>query len=530
MAIDVARTSEQLHTLSMQLPAGFRAGVLSALAFREMPGEAAASYVTTEALLARSRLGDIEQISEKASVILPRALRLKLSPRQQETFTRHAQVLCNRTGLLPRTVVEHLLIELSLLDERGKPSAPISRPNRTSVLTNLRDRNLFQIQEMFEGILEAFNDEPSIARTAASLVMHHQAYANGAEAFEVYKRAKAECLAIFGAADSTKNIALTAAGLVFDGSYPDAATACAAYKKALADTSALCSADSETARLTGLIAHRVFCGKLKSPAEGVRIYKSLLQQSKDTFGDCEETSGVMRTAALLVFTSRYKDIQAAHRVYLHLLSKALRVFGADPQCATLVRTAANVVFAKEYRSVGEVLRETKKLQRTISSHIGGDPLLTPFARTVLTAVVCGKYSSVPEALRELRVTVKACESLFSVRADTKRLTGTAIAGVFLRQYKSAAHAFISLLDYQDDVASVFLADERLSPYARHATYLLFHRRFSNASQVAAAYLAAISEIKAPGSSQAITSAAAFRLVLHRVAPSALKAAKSQKSD
>lgn len=530
MALDVKKLAEQLDTLSLHLPAGFRAGVMSALKFPEMPGEAAASYVTAEALLARRCLGRFEQDSTKPSINLPRTLTTKLSPRQQHIFTRHAQVLCERTGLLPRTVVEHLHIELSLLDERGKPSAPISRPNRTSILTNLRDLNLFQIQEMFEGVLAAFKDEASIARTAASLVMHDKTYADGTQAVEVYKRAKAECLALFGADDSTKDVALTAAGLILEGNYPDATTALLAYKKALADTAALCGSDSEVVNISGLIAHKVFCGKMKSIAEAARGYKSLLHQSQEVFGKSKETSRVAKTAALLVFTGRYKDMQTAYRIYQRLLSDARSLFGTDPDCASMVRTAANVVFTKEYKSVVQVLRHTKKLQGDISVHLAGDARLAPFSRTVLTAMVCGKYSSVPEALKSLRVTIAACESLFSVRADTKRLTGTAIAGVFLRQYKSPAHAFISLLGYQHDVATVFSADESLAPYARHATYLLFHRRFANASQVAAACLAAISETKGAGTSHTVTSEGAFQIVLRRVAASANRAASSQKGE
>jgi hypothetical protein len=112
------------------------------------------------------------------------------------------------------------------------------------VLTNFREQNVFQIKETFDGIIETFQNEPTIARTAASLIMHQKRHGSGVEALQAYTKAKRECLELFGAEKLTKDIAITAAGLVFEGKYQDATSAHARYREILLETLPLFGANT----------------------------------------------------------------------------------------------------------------------------------------------------------------------------------------------------------------------------------------------------------------------------------------------
>ena len=217
MTKSISTIAERVDTLSQQLPDSFRGGLLAALRHPDDAGQKAASFITTEVLLERTPVSSERGDVFPDHITLPSPATLTLSPQQQRIMQRHAAALSTGTGLSPRVVTDHLLLELNLLMEKGAPSAPIPLPNTTCVLTNFREQNVFQIKETFDGIIETFQNEPTIARTAASLIMHQKRYGSGVEALQAYTKAKRECLELFGAEKLTKDIAITAAGLVFEG-------------------------------------------------------------------------------------------------------------------------------------------------------------------------------------------------------------------------------------------------------------------------------------------------------------------------
>lgn len=510
--------SSIIEQIDRYVPEDSRSGVLSALRHPVTPGAKAASLLVTEALLRRSNSSLGDSSLSLNDVIIPDTAAAKLSKQQQRVLQRHAHALANRTGLNPDIVVEHLLTELALLTDKGTKEVPTSQPNLTAVLTNLRDRNVFQIKEEFDSIINAFKSEPNIARTAATLVMHQKRYASGAEAFEAYTSAKRDCLALFGADELTRDIVLTAAGLVFQGRFADARGAYTRYRAILDEALPLFSTDPEMSKVAYTIAHRVLCGKLDSPQAGLNLYSTLLRLAREKFGGTEETEGVTRTAALLILTQRYKNIDEAYTTYCSLLDEAREQLGAlsDTRSA---KTAAIVVFKKEFPSITDFIKKSEGIKEEVTRIFSQDPEAAAHSKTAVAAVLRGKYPSAQAAYSRLREIIPACAELFSARTDTQKLTSTAISAVFFRTYKTPESAFNALVKHISDTQRVFCNDARTAPFARLAAYLLFQRVYSTAEEAHSACLAVLEEVREHEDGDHHLSPRAPRLVFKRLAGS-----------
>ena len=306
----ITKLADQVNELVEHLPSPARAGILSHLSTGTQGcGAAAAEFLLKELILARAHTAkELKRDPQpRDDLTIPPGL----SKGQEKTFQRVVEAVASRLGTSSIPVSQCLTEEFALL---RKPESGAARgakfPNASIIIKNIKDANLFDIREGFDEILRAFAREPSVALTAATLVMFSRVYADGAEAKTAYDAALRDATEVFGSDLEAEDLVRTAGGLVFIKKY-------------------------------------------KSINEAKAAYDAALRDATEVFGRDPLAEGLIRTAAALVFNKKYESINEAKTAYDAALRNATEVFGSDPQAEALVRTAACLVFTKNYESINE---------------------------------------------------------------------------------------------------------------------------------------------------------------------------------